>query len=73
MHHTSLQKDGGMIMSNRPGGGNSLVVFPKRRKPFSMDKIIGMLREADVALAQRRKSIRFAMLDCSYWREGLRK
>ena len=26
-----------------------------------MDKIIGMLREADVALAQRRKSIRFAM------------
>jgi hypothetical protein len=29
MLHTSLQKDGGMMMSNRPSGGNSLVVFPK--------------------------------------------
>jgi hypothetical protein len=31
MHHTSLQKGGSMIMSNRPIRGNSLVVFPKRQ------------------------------------------
>jgi hypothetical protein len=36
MHHTSLQKDGGMIRSNRPRRGNSLVIFPKRQG-FALD------------------------------------
>jgi hypothetical protein len=53
MHHASLQKDGGMIMSNRPGGGNSLVIFPKRQGFVTDDEEVVILRHSNLPTTQR--------------------